>query len=127
MNCEGKDLIKIYETKNYTPQTIRNLLSKLKKEKLVESKARSVYGITTYGKEVIESLSNKVHFYNLEWDGSWYMLMAEIPETERRKRDAFRRSLVHLGFGQFYKSVYVYPWDLTKEVLQLIHSLEIEN
>lgn len=45
----------------------------------------------------------------------------------RKKRDIFRRKLIQFGFGQLNKSVYVYPWDITKDVINIIDTLEIED
>lgn len=124
---EGKELIKIYETMNYTPQTIRNLLSKLKKGKYIKSLNRSIYQITSLGKEIVTSSYTNKNYYNEKWDGKWYIILMEIPEVERKKRDVFRRNLIQLGFGQLYKSTYIYPWDISQAVINIIDSLEIEE
>jgi phenylacetic acid degradation operon negative regulatory protein len=124
---DGKDFLQIFGEMGYTQQTIRNTLSKLKKEKLIESPARSVYTNTPTGNASVSSLYSKPNFYIKVWDEKWYMVMMEIPETERKKRDLFRRKLINLGFGALYKSIYIYPWDITSEVIDLIDSLEIEE
>ncbi|WP_407941603.1 hypothetical protein [Metabacillus schmidteae] len=31
------------------------------------------------------------------------------------------------SFGQLYNSVYIYPWDITSKVLELLDSLELED
>ncbi|WP_121661008.1 PaaX family transcriptional regulator C-terminal domain-containing protein [Metabacillus litoralis] len=124
---EGKKIISIYEERNYTSQSIRNMLSKLKKEKFITSPQRSVYAITTYGRDFITTIERTENFYQHRWNNKWYMILTEIPETERKKRDAFRRQLIQLGFGQLYNSVYIYPWNLTNKVLNMIDTLEIEE
>ncbi|PMC37485.1 hypothetical protein CJ195_12095 [Bacillus sp. UMB0899] len=35
--------------------------------------------------------------------------------------------MVQLGFGQLYNSVYIYPWDITSKVLELLDNLELED
>ncbi|WP_075983133.1 MULTISPECIES: PaaX family transcriptional regulator C-terminal domain-containing protein [Bacillaceae] len=124
---EGKKLIKTYEAMGYTPQIIRNLLTKLKKEKYIDSLNRAIYRITPLGKEVLSSLYFKRDLYSKHWDGKWYIILIEIPEMLRKKRDIFRRKLIQFGFGQLNKSVYVYPWDITKDVINIIDTLEIED
>lgn len=124
---EGKYFFQLFGEMGYTQQTIRNTLSKLKKERLIESPARSVYAITSAGSSSISSLYTRPNFYNKVWDEKWYMVMMEIPESQRKKRDLFRRKLTTLGFGALYKSIYIYPWDLIHEVIDLIDSLEIEE
>ncbi|MGX6444017.1 PaaX family transcriptional regulator C-terminal domain-containing protein [Neobacillus sp. K501] len=124
---EGKEVIKIYEAMGYTPQSVRNIFSKLKKDHYIHSTGRSIYQITEAGKEFITSRYEKENFYNHIWDNKWFMVLSEIPETLRKKRDAFRKSLIEVGFGSLYKSVYIYPWDRTRVVLSIIDSLEIEE
>jgi phenylacetic acid degradation operon negative regulatory protein len=124
---EGKEIIKIYEAMGYTPQSVRNIFSKLKKDHYIHSTGRSIYQITKAGKEFISSYYERENFYNQIWDNKWYMVLSEIPETLRKKRDTFRKSLLELSFGPLYKSVYIYPWDRTRDVLSIIDSLEIEE
>ncbi|MDZ5474084.1 PaaX family transcriptional regulator C-terminal domain-containing protein [Bacillus sp. 31A1R] len=123
---EGKEIIKIYESMNYLPQTVRNTFTKLKKEHYIVATDRSTYRITPTGQKSIESLYSKVNYYNQTWDEKWYMVLTEIPETNRKKRDAFRKGLIELGFGQLYKSVYINPWNKTEAVIHLIDTLEID-
>ncbi|GAE32594.1 PaaX family transcriptional regulator C-terminal domain-containing protein [Halalkalibacter hemicellulosilyticus] len=126
-DISGKELIDILETMNYTPQSIRNALSKLKKKSYVTSPKRGTYSITTNGFELYQLFNSKENFYDKQWDERWYLVFIEIPESIRNKRDAFRLKVTQLGFGQLYKGVYIYPWDITSKVLALIDSLEIEN
>lgn len=35
--------------------------------------------------------------------------MLEVPEQERKKRDAFRTAILQLGYGLLYNSVYISP------------------
>ncbi|MGM0939896.1 MAG: PaaX family transcriptional regulator C-terminal domain-containing protein [Bacillota bacterium] len=124
---EGKELIKIFKAMNYTPQTIRNILSKFKGMDYITSLERGNYKITASGLDVYSLYSETENFYTKHWNGNWYLVFLEIPETLRKKRDAFRKGLLELGFGQLYKSVYVYPWNIINKVLNLVDSLEIED
>lgn len=122
-----RELIFILEAMNYTPQSIRNTLSKLKKQALVTTPKRSYYSLTVHGIESYDFFANKENYYDKQWDQRWYLVFIEIPEAIRQKRDIFRKKMTQLGFGQLYKGVYIYPWDLTASVLAIIDSLEIEN
>lgn len=127
VEMEGKELINIFEEMNYTPQSIRNILSKFKRMSYIASSERGIYKITPNGLDAYSLYSKKDNFYTKHWDGKWYLVLLEIPETLRKKRDAFRKGLLQLGFGMLYKSVYVYPWDVINKVLNLIDSLELED
>lgn len=118
---DTQDLIRIYEKRNYSPQSIRNTLSHLKKEGYVLSPSRSSYEITESGRSFIKSINQKPLLYGHVWDHRWHLVMVGIPETERRKRDQFRTDILQVGFGLLYNSVYIAPWDYSEEVSQLIH------
>lgn len=49
------------------------------------------------------------------WDGFWRLVVFDIPETRRSRRDSLRRELVKLGFGRLQDSIYLSPhaWDET--------------
>ncbi|MRX74349.1 hypothetical protein GJU40_19710 [Bacillus lacus] len=126
-SIEGRDLIKTFEALNYTPQSIRNALTRLKKQSYIVSFERGSYSLTTSGLAAYNMSLNNNNFYYEKWDRRWYLIFMEIPETLRRKRDTFRNRLIGLGFGHLYKSVYVYPWNITDRVLELIDSLELEE
>ncbi|MFB5087009.1 PaaX family transcriptional regulator C-terminal domain-containing protein [Psychrobacillus sp. PGGUH221] len=127
VEMEGKELINIFEEMNYTPQSIRNILSKFKGMSYITSLERGIYKIAPSGLDAYSLYSKKDNFYTKHWNGKWYLVFLEIPEPLRRKRDAFRKGLLELGFGMLYKSVYVYPWNIINKVQNLIDSLEIED
>ncbi|WP_041614696.1 PaaX family transcriptional regulator C-terminal domain-containing protein [Paenibacillus sp. JDR-2] len=118
-------LIEVYEARGISHQIVRNALSRLKKEGYAESAERSRYKATPLGEKFIRIINAKPGLYEKEWDGQWCMVMFEIPESERRRRDSFRSELLQLGFGSLYKSVYVSPWDYRDEVIRLGRQCEV--
>lgn len=124
---EVHQFLTIYEQRGYTPSYIRNSLSRLKREGYITSPARSVYQITDEGRVYLASVNRKPGRYLETWDHSWHIVMTQVPELERKKRDQFRTSLLQWGFGHLYNSVYVSPWDYRQEVHGLIQSLGLEG
>jgi phenylacetic acid degradation operon negative regulatory protein len=116
---EVKEMIQIYNERNILPQTVRNAVSKLKKEGYINKDKRSQYFITDKGVEFIRFINRKPLYYASKWDHNWYFVMLEVPETERKSRDGFRNDLLQWGFGHLYKGTYVSPWNFTEEVLRL--------
>jgi phenylacetic acid degradation operon negative regulatory protein len=116
---QAKELIRIYEGRNVAPQIVRNSLARLKKDGYAVLNSRSLYAITDQGKAYIVSIHQKPRNYGRQWDQTWYFVVFEIPETERKKRDGFRGDLIQLGFGNLINGVYISPWEYTKEVLHL--------
>ncbi len=49
------------------------------------------------------------------WDGKWRILIFDIKEKEKVKREALRGKLKQLGLYQLQKSVWVYPYDFYQE------------
>lgn len=122
-----QELLRIYQRRDYTAQSIRNALFNLKKDGYIDSPTRSYYSILPRGDEFIRSINQKPHFYNKEWDGSWYVLLFEIPEKDRHIRNQLRTQIRQIGFGSLYQSVYVSPWDYTPAVEQLASKLNMEG
>ena len=51
-----------------------------------------------------------------KWDKKWRLVLFDIPETKKKIRDALRRKLKELGFLEFQKSVFVYPYSCRDEI-----------
>ncbi len=53
------------------------------------------------------------------WDGAWHLVLFDIPKDKRRRRDIFRTHLRELGLRLYQNSVWVHPYPLEKEILQI--------
>jgi len=51
-----------------------------------------------------------------KWDGKYRIVIFDIPNTTRIKRDALRGKLKELGFFRLQQSVWVHPFDCRKEI-----------
>ena len=108
--------------KKYSSIQLSQALYYLKKRKIINTKKLS------NGKTIIE-LTEKGRRRKLEydfdrlklskteyWDGKWRILMFDIPEPRRNARDALRNKLMDIGFIQFQKSVWLYPYPCQDEI-----------
>jgi DNA-binding transcriptional regulator PaaX len=59
------------------------------------------------------------------WDKKWRMVIFDIPEKKRVARDILRETLKRIGFFEFQKSVFVYPYPCQDEIDYLIEYYEI--
>jgi len=59
------------------------------------------------------------------WDGYWRVVVFDIPETQRKKRDLIRRELYQLGFRLFQRSVWISLLPVKKQVIELLTQLEV--
>lgn len=55
------------------------------------------------------------------WDKKWRIVIFDIPEDRKSLRDALRRRLKILGFAEFQKSVFAFPYHCEDEINILIN------
>ncbi|MBI2482328.1 MAG: hypothetical protein HYV76_02090 [Candidatus Vogelbacteria bacterium] len=59
------------------------------------------------------------------WNGHWFLVSFDIPEKKRSGRDALRDKLKELGFYEWQKSVFIYPYPCRKEVDFIIEVFDL--
>ena len=70
-------------------------------------------------KGILEFLRFRIEGKGPKWDGKWRIVVFDIAEEKRNKRDFLRRRLSWLGFRELQKSVWVFPYDVKKELEEL--------
>ena len=55
-----------------------------------------------------------------EWDRKWRVVIFDILEKKRGQRNFLRKQLKWLGFRELQKSVWVFPYDIKKELEELL-------
>ncbi len=73
-------------------------------------------------KSILEINPEKV-----KWDGKWRVVVFDIPEKNRRVRQALRMGLRMLEFKLLQKSVWVSKVDCTKELRKYIRELSLSD
>ncbi len=61
------------------------------------------------------------------WDGKWRIVIFDIPETNKRIRQALRETLKVLEFWPLQKSVWISKKDYTKEVRKWVEDLGLSK
>ena len=64
--------------------------------------------------------------WSRRWNGLWYVLVYDIPESNRRFRDGLRNFLRKNRMGCLQRSVYVTPHDIRPEYDDLVHALNVQ-
>lgn len=54
---------------------------------------------------------------NQRWSGKWFLVVFDVPEEQRNKRNYLRRFLKEIGFYSYQQSVYVFPYECEKEIV----------
>ncbi|MEK7634143.1 MAG: hypothetical protein AAB437_04845 [Patescibacteria group bacterium] len=52
-----------------------------------------------------------------KWNKKWFLVFFDVPEIQKNKRNYLRRFLVYIGFHQYQKSIYIFPYECEKEIL----------
>lgn len=61
------------------------------------------------------------------WDGKWCIVLFDISEKERAKRNVLRDFLKRLGFGKLFESTWISPFPFLGQVDQFIKSYHLKS
>jgi DNA-binding transcriptional regulator PaaX len=106
---------------DYSDETIKRTIYRLKKEELLEIKKKGrnrIIKITKKGeKQVLKYKLEKLQVKKPRvWDRKWRIVIFDIPEKKRIARDVLREKLISLGFVKIQRSVFIHPYDCKKEI-----------
>jgi len=112
-----------------------SLLYQLKKQGFIQKKQeqnKTHWLITALGKKHLENLNNQLFsltktIYKREKDDGFNVIVFDIPEEKRHKRDWLRRNLLMLDFTMLQKSVWLSRNKLPEEFLKDLNDLELMN
>ena len=114
-----------YSQLHKSPNACRSAISRLMKKGFIKNRG-NIYYLTSQGEkkaflcQLKENQKLNITNKNQIWDKKWRIIFFDIPEKKRRHRDALRTMLRLVGFKEFQKSVWVYPYkvpDFLKEIL----------
>ena len=109
------------EWKKLNEKMLRNEIRKLYQSKLIKKKENPDDSHTLLLTEKGKMKALTYHFQKMKierknWDGKWRVVIFDIPERIRERRDALREKLKHLGFYELQKSVFVFPHECRDEI-----------
>lgn len=90
-------------------------VSRLSKQGLIVKKQglkTSSLTISDEGSDSLKACLFPERWWNRTWNGIWYVLVYDIPETDRPYRNILRQFLKSQRMGCFQKSVWVTPHDI---------------
>lgn len=93
----------------------------------IEKKGNIYIRITSQGTKTIKRDFPLFNFQKKPWDGKWRIIMFDIAELDKRKRNYLRRKLKELGFGMLQKSVFITPHDIVKDFSEYIDSIDLNH
>lgn len=123
----GKEWNKINRQELY--RSIKSLYrSKLIREE-VDEKGGIRLVLTEKGKE--KALSYQLLDIKIKrpavWDRKWRVVLFDVPEKKKTKREILRMHLRNLNFFEFQKSVFVHPFDCHDEIEYIIEYYKLRR
>lgn len=123
-----RKLLGLDPTYQFKRQTFSTLLARLRADGLVarsDAKRRNIWHITNRGRRLIGKRQawESAHAR----DGIKRLVIFDIPERERRKRDAVRLDLVAAGYVQLQKSVWYGEQPLPEDFITLVDELRLRS
>lgn len=91
----------------------------------VEIKGQKNLHLTMKGR--IKILKSQFKNKKEKWDEKWRIIIFDIPEQQRKSRDFLRSVLRDLGFKKYQLSVWVCPYDRTKELMEIINEFKLQK
>jgi DNA-binding transcriptional regulator PaaX len=108
--------------RKFSKQTYSETIYRLHKRgflKVVEKNGNKFIEVTAKGQ--LETLLYKASLGRVVvWDGKWRVLVFDIPEDSREKRDHFRWLLKRNNFVKLQASVFVSPYPLNKAAIRYL-------
>jgi CRISPR-associated endonuclease Cas2 len=100
-------------------KALRNSVYNLKRRGLIsEARKNGKRFLELTSKGELESLLSKAILEKTQvWDKQWRLVMFDIPEDAKEKRNLLRALLKRNGFMKMQASVYVSPYPLNREAL----------
>jgi len=96
-------------------------LKQMERNGYLKKKQGKLY-VTEKGRTKIikKLLKDKPTEQKKQWDGKWRGIIFDIPEINRRERDFLRRELKIIGLVEVQQSVWVFPFNIEKELKTLL-------
>lgn len=82
--------------------------------------------LTQKGAEKILNIRNKIEGRLRRKDERWQMVIFDIPEKIKKRRDYFRDGLKRLGYKKLQQSIWVCPYEVFDETKELIKYFKLE-
>jgi phenylacetic acid degradation operon negative regulatory protein len=124
-------LIEILSNFGLSQQAVRSAVSRMCRGGLLQvnhSKGKSYYSLTKSGYDLLTEGAQRIFQRRISsWDGHWNIVTYSIPETMRPARDRLRLELGWMGYGALSDATWISPYNLTKEVENLLHRLNIKE
>ena len=114
-----------FAPKFYRDKNIEQIFRGFRRYKFVrysKEEKSDKYSLTKKGESRLQNIViDEIEIKNpKKWDGKWRLVMYDLPIRFKKARNAFRYKLKDLGFFQFQKSAWIYPYSCEGEILFVV-------
>lgn len=124
-------LIRLLNNLGLSQQAVRSAVSRMCRAGLLKVRhvgRKSYYSLTESGYSLLTKGAERIfERKNTNWKGSWNIVTYSIPEQKRQARDRLRLELNWMGYGALSEATWISPYDLTREVEDLVDRLQIKD
>lgn len=108
-----------------------NSLYGLKRRGVIQNTNRGIYCLTKQGEKeaFLAYLNAEAKTYKQEkqkWDKRWRIVFFDVPEKKRYYRDQLRLILKTVGFKEFQKSTWIYPYPVPRFIKDMLFEENIK-
>ncbi|OHA11603.1 MAG: hypothetical protein A3H71_03010 [Candidatus Sungbacteria bacterium RIFCSPLOWO2_02_FULL_48_13b] len=121
------------EWKEINRRVLRGAIKRLYDSKLIDEKYHGDGTVSltllSDGKKIAlrYSLDNIEINKPTRWDQKWRMIIFDIPEKQKKARDALRGHLKRMGCYEFQKSAFIHPFECQQQIDFLIEFYQIRK
>lgn len=104
-----------YMPAGYDRKSLYALLSRMERDGVVRKSKltdKTTLLVTPTGIDALCGEYGHVGLLEKPWDKQWRIVIYDVPEKDRYKREKIRLALLKLGYGMFQKSIYISPFDV---------------
>lgn len=123
------DIIRLLSPLGINERLTRTSVFRLVQDGWLESRKqgrRSYYRLTQTGQNYYQRAAQRIYTcHHPDWDGDWSLIFTSlVPE---KKRDALKRGLTWLGYGQMATGVFALPSNQAQTLGELLDDLDLKD
>jgi len=110
-----------------SPEAARTVMTRLRSEGWFESTkdGRTVtYSLSSKALSMLDEGRDRIFTRDTSpWDGTWHIAIYQVPEQQRKSREALRKRLMFLGYGSLAPATWISARDHSSHVTAIVEEL----
>ncbi len=124
-------LISLVKPLGINQRLVRTSVFRLSEKELLQSRQvgrRSFYALTDKGFRQFTHAAERIYRHeNSAWDGEWRLVFTNLDKIKNKRREAFQKELIWLGFSRLSNGIYGHPTVDIEEVRQVVSEMKLQD